>query len=110
VYKECPEISWGNFSVLRTNAPEVLAIQYEWRDTSLVTLHNFSGSAQKLRVKTGGPGDGLLMDVFEDRSSRKHEDGFHRIPLEPYAWRWYRVNAVDNALSRSDLDLTNPMR
>ena len=33
--KECPEISWGNFVVLRTNVPEVLALRYDWRDTSL---------------------------------------------------------------------------
>ena len=33
--KECPEISWGNFVVLRTNVPEVLAIRYDWRNTSL---------------------------------------------------------------------------
>src|SRR4030095_14913056 len=39
VRKECPEISWGNFVVLRTNVPEVLGMRYDWRDTSLVTLH-----------------------------------------------------------------------
>src|SRR5262249_18680785 len=40
--KECPEISWGDFEVMSTSAPEVLAIRYDWRGTSLVTLHNFS--------------------------------------------------------------------
>ena len=43
--KECPEISWGSFVVLRTNVPEVLAMRYDWRDTSLVTVHNFSSEA-----------------------------------------------------------------
>ena len=40
--KECPEISWGDYRLLRTNVPEVLAMRYDWRNTSLVTLHNFS--------------------------------------------------------------------
>ena len=51
--KECPEISWGNFVVLRTNIPEVLAMRYDWRNTSLVTLHNFSSAKQKVKVKVG---------------------------------------------------------
>src|SRR5205085_821191 len=39
--KECPEISWGTFTVLRTN-DSVLALRYDWRQTSIVTLHNFA--------------------------------------------------------------------
>ena len=31
--KECPEIGWGDFTVLRTNVPEVLGMRYDWRDT-----------------------------------------------------------------------------
>jgi len=30
--------------------------------------------------------------------------------MDPHAWRWYRVGGADNALERSDLDLTNPRR
>ena len=102
--KECPEISWGDFEVLRTNAPEVLAIRYDWRSTSLVTLHNFSASTRRVRVKPGGERDGLLVDIFDDRTSRERNDGFHAIELEGYGWRWFRVGAADNVLNRSDLD------
>jgi maltose alpha-D-glucosyltransferase / alpha-amylase len=108
--KECPEISWGNFVVLRTNVPEVLAIRYDWRDTSLVTLHNFSPATQKTRVKIGTPRDGLLVDVFDGHHAKTYADGAHRFNLPPYARRWYRVGGADNVLDRSDLDLTNPMR
>ena len=34
---------------------EVLAMRYDWRNTSLVTLHNFSSAKQKVRVKVGTP-------------------------------------------------------
>jgi maltose alpha-D-glucosyltransferase/alpha-amylase len=108
--KECPEISWGNFVVLRTNVPEVLAIRYDWRDTSLVTLHNFGNATQKARVKVGTQRDGLLVDVFDGHHAKAYADGAHRVELPPYAWRWYRVGGADNVLDRSDLDLTNPMR
>jgi maltose alpha-D-glucosyltransferase/alpha-amylase len=108
--KECPEISWGNFVVLRTNVPEVLAIRYDWRNTSLLTLHNFSSAKQKVKLKPGGSRDDLLVEVFNTHHSKAHGDGSHRIDLDGYAWRWYRVGGADNVLDRSDLDLTNPQR
>ena len=108
--KECPEISWGDFAVLRADAPEVLAIRYDWRDTSLLTLHNFSRSSRTVKLKVDSPRGAVLVEVFDDHHSRAHSDGAHRIELDAYAWRWFRVGSVDNAINRSDLDLTNPMR
>ena len=104
--KECPEISWGDFAVLRTTVPEVLAMRYDWRQTSMVTLHNFSNHEQKLRLRVGAERDDILVEVFDGRHSRRHSDGQHRITLEPYAWRWYRVGAPDNVLDRSDLSVS----
>jgi maltose alpha-D-glucosyltransferase/alpha-amylase len=108
--KECPEISWGNFTVLRTNVREMLAIRYDWRHTSIVTLHNFSGRRHKVSFTVGTAHDHLLMEVFDGRHSKAHADGVHRIEMDPYGWRWFRVGGADNVLERSDLDLTNPMR
>jgi maltose alpha-D-glucosyltransferase/alpha-amylase len=101
--KECPEINWGRFAVLRTNVPEVLALRYDWRGASLVTLHNFSGRQQKLRLRAGGRDDASLVEVFDGRHSRARPDGLHHITMEPHAWRWLRVGAADNTLNRSDL-------
>jgi maltose alpha-D-glucosyltransferase/alpha-amylase len=108
--KECPEISWGDFAVLRTNVPEVLVMRYDWRDTSLVTLHNFSSARQTVKVKIDAPRDQLLVEVFDGHHSKVHNDGTHRVALDGYSWRWYRVGGPDNVLDRSDLDLTNPAR
>jgi maltose alpha-D-glucosyltransferase/alpha-amylase len=107
---ECPEISWGDFAVLRTNAAEVLALRYDWRETSLVTLHNFGSSRARVRLDVDAARHPLLAEVFGSRHSRARADGAHHIDLGPYGWRWFRVGALDNALNRSDLDLTNPMR
>jgi maltose alpha-D-glucosyltransferase/alpha-amylase len=103
--KECPEISWGDFAVLRTNVPQVLALRYDWRNTSLVTLHNFSDTRKTVQLKVGCERDRLLVEVFDGRHSRAHNDGAHHIALEGHAWRWYRVGGADNTLDRSDLDL-----
>jgi len=108
--KECPEISWGTYTVLRTNVPDVLVMRYDWRDTSLLTIHNFSSAKRTVKVKLDCSRDDLLVEVFDGRHSRKRNDGAHHIPMERYAWRWFRVGGPDNAPGRSDLDLTNPKR
>ena len=108
--KECPEIAWGNFVVLRTNVPEVLALRYDWRDTSLLTLHNFGSARQRVKVRVDAQRDDVLVELFDGRHSKVQNDGAHRIELGPYGWRWFRVGSADNVLDRSDLDLTNPMR
>jgi len=105
--RECPEISWGEFAVLRTNVPEVLALRYDWRQTSLVTLHNFSDHTKKVRLKVNSPRDQLLVDVFNGRNSQLRNDGSHHVTLEPYAWRWFRVGGADNTLDRSELNVTD---
>jgi maltose alpha-D-glucosyltransferase / alpha-amylase len=97
--KECPELSWGDFVVLRTEAPDVLVLRYDFRGVSMVTLHNFAGRRQTLAVDPKTDGGNLLVDVFDDNHSRS-ENGTHRITLGPYGHRWYRVGAADNALNR----------
>jgi maltose alpha-D-glucosyltransferase/alpha-amylase len=103
--RECPEISWGDFHVLRTDVPQVLALRCDWRGTSLVTLHNFDNHAHKVRLSVGCANDKVLLEVFDGRHSRAHNDGGHRVTMEPYAWRWFRVGAADNTLNRTDLSI-----
>jgi len=103
--RECPEISWGSFSVLRTNAPEVLALCYDWRNTSIITLHNFANRTRKVQLRVERARDEMLVEVFGGRHSRVRNDGTHVINMEPYAWRWFRVGSSDNTLHRSDLDV-----
>ena len=84
--KECPEISWGDFVILRTNVPEVLAMRYDWRNTSLVTLHNFSSSKQKVKVKIGTPrrraaGRGVRRPSQQGRQRRHASHGHGRLRL-----------------------------
>ena len=105
--RECPEISWGEFTVLRTNAPEVLAMRYDWRNTSLLTLHNFADRPVRMRLKVQYQHDQLLVDIFDGRHSRVTNDGSHHITIGAYGWRWFRVGGADNTLERSDLNLAD---
>ena len=77
--KECPEISWGSFTALRTNAASVLALRYDWRETSLLTLHNFADRACVVKLRVGS-NDAILVDVFDNHHSRRAE---RRHPSHP---------------------------
>jgi maltose alpha-D-glucosyltransferase/alpha-amylase len=101
--RECPEISWGQFAVLPTGAPEVLALRYDWRNTSLLTVHNFAAQKRQLRIDVGRPDGKVLVDVFGDYHSRAGAAGAHELDLEEYGYRWFRVGAPDNALNRTAL-------
>jgi maltose alpha-D-glucosyltransferase / alpha-amylase len=98
--KECPELSWGDYVVLRSEASDVLAIRYDFRGVSMLTVHNFSGRRQTVALDPKTEGGQLLVDVFDDNHSRS-DNGTHRLTLGPYAHRWYRVGASDNALNRN---------
>ncbi len=102
--KECPEISWGHFEILKTGVKEVLAMRYDWRGTSLVTLHNFSEARRKVDFDLDCPKGEKMVDIFRGDLLRARKGCAHHVELPPYAWRWYRVGAADNALDREPLD------
>lgn len=101
--RECREISWGQFRILRSNARDVLVLRYDWRDTTLVTLHNFADGPRRVPLCVEGPRSGLLVDVFARRESRADASGVHHIELGPYGHEWLRVGGADPALHRSML-------
>ena len=46
---ECPEIGWGDWKLVATRSPHVLALLYRWRGTAVLCLHNFDGSRTRSR-------------------------------------------------------------
>jgi maltose alpha-D-glucosyltransferase/alpha-amylase len=99
--RECTEIAWGQCRILDTSVPEVLALDYEFRGTSMITLHNFSGSAKNVRLRLRDPGARHLVDMIGDQNSRATNQGLHDIALEGYGYRWFRVGSADNTLRRA---------
>ena len=81
----------------------MLALRYDWRNTSLVTAHNFAGRKRKARLQVNGRGGRVLVSVFDERHNRAGSHGTHEVELEPYGYRWFRVGAADNALDRTAL-------
>lgn len=104
--KEVPEIGWGDFSFVPVRAPGVLAMEYEWRNNSVLCLHNLMPEPREIRfrLKSKCPGEAdQLINLLSDDHSHADKNGRHCVMLEPYGYRWFRVGGLDYLLRRSDV-------
>jgi len=97
--KECPEIGWGSWRVLATRQPSVLALIYEWRGNAVVTVHNFAGVPKDVRLDLGDvEGGERLSNLIDVEEKTADKAGVHRVALEAYGYKWYRVGGLGYAL------------
>jgi maltose alpha-D-glucosyltransferase/alpha-amylase len=101
--KEVPEIGWGDFSFISAQAKEVLIMRYEWRNNAVVIVHNLSGLPREVSFSVTNEQEEVcsLINLLSDNHSQPIDGDRHRILLEPYGYRWYRVCGLDYLLKRS---------
>ena len=101
--KETPEIGWGDFSFISAHATDILIMRYEWRDNSVICIHNLSPLPREVSfsVGTGQERACSLINLLSNDHSQPIDGGKHRILIEPYGYRWYRVCGLDYLLNRS---------
>jgi maltose alpha-D-glucosyltransferase/alpha-amylase len=106
--KEVPEIGWGEFEVLSTRDPAIFAIRYDWRNNSVLFVHNLDAIPREVAFSTGlrGKECRLLINLLTEDHSRAEEDGRHHLLIEAYGYRWYRVGGLDYLLKRSEIETT----
>ena len=100
--KEVPEIGWGDFSIIPTGKPEVLAIRYDWRNNSVLFVHNLSAVPTEVEFGSAAKVDGQLVNLLANDHSTPDASGKHRILLEPYGYRWFRIGGLDYLLKRAE--------
>jgi maltose alpha-D-glucosyltransferase/alpha-amylase len=93
--RECPEISWGNWKIVKTSEPGVLIMRYEHDGHAVITLHNFSNKPRAPRLDASVAGHRLLVDLLAKNDSRADAGGRHTIELPAYGYRWYRPGSMD---------------
>jgi maltose alpha-D-glucosyltransferase/alpha-amylase len=94
--KECPEVGWGDWQVLPTRNPHVLALLYTWRGSSMLVVHNLSPDPQSVKVDAG---EDTLVNLLTEEHSRS-KSAVHRLTLDAYAYRWFRVGGLAYILER----------
>ena len=91
--KETPEIGWGEFEILQTTRRDVLALRYTWRGGSVLTVHNFAADPIDVAFRSGSKDrpDEVLINILSNDHSQTAQDGQHHVMMEPYGYRWFRV-------------------
>jgi len=105
--KEVPEVGWGDFTVIRTSEPAVLLMRYDWRNNSVLFVHNLDAKPHEITFAVGLDDErqgALLINLLSEEHSRSGKDGKHRLVIEAYGYRWYRVGGLDYLLRRSEID------
>ena len=79
--KEVPEVGWGDFTVIATRDPAVLVIRYDWRNNSVLFVHNLDEKPREISFAVGLPGDAgkHLVNLLSEDHSRADEGGRHTL-------------------------------
>jgi maltose alpha-D-glucosyltransferase/alpha-amylase len=99
---EAPEIGWGDYAIISTRDPGVLAVRYDWAGNSVVVVHNLHGEPREVQFSVGAPGGERLIDLLDSSSSTADGAGRHRFIIEPYGYRWFRVGGLRYVMNREE--------
>ncbi len=100
--KEVPEIGWGDYKIMDLKDEAVLALRYDWRNNSVLLLHNFHEEPREITLDVGlGEKGRVLTNLLGDEHSTANASGRHSLMLEGYGYRWYRVGGLGYILERS---------
>ena len=84
----------------------MLAIRYDWRNNSVLFVHNLDAIPREVEFSTGlrGTEARILVNLLTEDHNRAGEDGTHHFLIEAYGYRWYRVGGLDYLLKRSEIE------
>jgi maltose alpha-D-glucosyltransferase / alpha-amylase len=107
--KEVPEIGWGDFAVIPSRDPAVLVLRYDWRNNWVLFVHNLDAKPHEITFSVGLDGENaehgkLLVNLLAEDHSHADRNDRHRLVIEAYGYRWYRVGGLDYLLRRSEID------
>jgi maltose alpha-D-glucosyltransferase/alpha-amylase len=100
--KEVPELGWGEFAVLDLGLPGILALRYDWRNNSVLCVHNLRDEALEIELRLDRHREHKLVNLLTGDHSEADARGRHNIVMEPYGYHWYRMGGLGYLLDRSD--------
>ncbi|HEU5470971.1 MAG TPA: alpha-amylase family protein [Actinophytocola sp.] len=87
-YRECPELAWGDYTVLDVDDPAVFAHRCELDGARLLAVHNLGDTPTTVHLELDGAAE--LTELLSDAKPAVSEDGRLTLALEPYDCRWLR--------------------
>ncbi|MBT1703701.1 alpha-amylase family protein [Chryseosolibacter indicus] len=98
--QECIEIGWGEWSILDVNVPDVLCIRYNYKDSSVIVLHNFNDREVEVPLTLESKNELKLIDLMITETSVANKAGTHTIRLSGYGYRWFRAGGLTHLLRK----------
>ncbi len=98
--RETPELGLGTWSVIPTEPASVLAHRCDWRESTVVAVHNFSAEPCRVDLDLDGIDDAVGADDLLDGTGERPLDG-PVVPLtvEGYGHHWFRIRRAGRRLA-----------
>ena len=96
-YRECPELGWGDFTVLEQPHRQVLAHRSSWESASIVAVHNLANDPVTVPIHLDDAAeDWTLIDLLEEGTCELDAKGRTEVQLDGYGHRWLRVQRPED--------------
>lgn len=92
IRRETPEIGQGEWSIIETAERGVLALRYDYEESVVITVHNFSRTGCKVLLRLREEEAAHMADLLGDRRYLPVRNGVHQVELEGHGYRWFRVH------------------
>ena len=86
--RECPELGFGELTILDAGDPAVLAHRCAWADSTILAVHSFAEEPREVRIEVGDAE--AVVDLF-GTDELKAPGGRVAVELGRYGHRWFRV-------------------
>jgi maltose alpha-D-glucosyltransferase/alpha-amylase len=94
VRQSCPEIGWGELSLIDAHDGAVFAHRLSWEGNTTVALHNLGDRPCRVRVDLNDEEAGELTDLFGNKVYEP-DTGENRVfVLDAYGYRWFRLDGI----------------
>jgi trehalose synthase len=93
--RECPELGWGEWTLLDAGDAAVFAHRSDWEGSSIVAVHNLAARNASAHLVLEGEGE--LVDLFHDEGHAL-EAGEVTVDLPPYGASWFRIRRPGSRL------------
>ncbi len=96
--RETPELAWGDWRLLTSNVPAVVAHRCDWDGGTVIAVHNLAAEPCHVRIDLDAVDDGArLDDLLDERPAFETlDDKSVELTLEAFGYRWYRLIPPDH--------------
>lgn len=93
-YRSCPELGWGEGTVLDAGDPALLALRSSLDEHTVLTVHNLSDRAMPARVRVPDlPAEAVVTDLLgTGYAAPLQPAGPLELELEGYGYAWLRIS------------------